>query len=179
MTMQAAYRIAVRHEGAWINAYVAQMGTMHDSIKIASLLKSAADQDREIFEAWLQFLQAQVDRIFARTLGVRATAFTRHEPDTMRPYKPSPSPAPEPDNYRSALAEPWPPFVLTPEPAPQPEFKSGGGGDYAGAGASGSWDAPPANSAATYDAPPPPPPPEPPPPPPPEPPPPPPPSSDF
>jgi hypothetical protein len=63
----------------------------------------------------------------------------------------------------------WPPFM-----APV-KFEPGGGGDYAGAGASGSWDAAPAVSAAVYEAssqssppePPPPPPPEPPPPPPP------------
>ena len=176
---EPVYRIAVRNEGAWINAYVARMGTMDDAIKIATLLKSTADHDKQIFEAWLEFLQKQVDRLFERMLGERLTGgFTRHEPDTLKPYQPyAPSPASEPERYRSALETPWPTFTM-PDPAPLPEFKSGGGGDFAGAGASGSWDAPSPPAQAAYEAPPPPPP-EPPPPPPPEPPPPPPPSSDF
>lgn len=82
-----------------------------------------------------------------------------------------------PDVYRSALREPWP-TTFMPEPAPVPEFRSGGGGDYAGAGASGSWDAAPAVPAAVHEASSQPSPPEPSPPPPPEPPPPPPPPSD-
>jgi len=95
------------------------------------------------------------------------------------PASRAPEPEPEPDLYRSALAVPWPTSFM-PDPAPAPEFRSGGGGDFVGAGSSGSWEASPAvaPTVATYEASPPPPPPEPPPPPPPEPPPPPPPPSD-
>jgi hypothetical protein len=161
-----AYRIAVRQEGAWIVAYVAQMETMDGAIKIATLLKSSADVDRAIFDAWLDFLQGHVDRMFSAIIGSHALRFTRNKPNTLEPVDRQPYDTPETAIAKAEqAAEVMSGLFATmsyraPDPAPSPPpFQSGGGGDFAGAGASGSWDAPaPPSSCAAPEPPPPPPP---------------------
>lgn len=51
-------RLAIRSEGEFVNAYMAEMGTMDSAVLLSSIRRTIIDNDRRAFDLWRDFLQA-------------------------------------------------------------------------------------------------------------------------
>lgn len=49
--IEAPVRLAIRREGKYVNAYLAQIGTMDDAVLLGSILHRLA-QNADYFDAW-------------------------------------------------------------------------------------------------------------------------------
>jgi hypothetical protein len=75
----AGFRIAVRREGAMINAYVAEMGTMEGSLLLASINAAVCEQDPVMFDRFKRLCETAV-RSMVRGIGVEVARFQEMVP---------------------------------------------------------------------------------------------------
>jgi hypothetical protein len=52
-TVRAPFRLAIRAEGEFINAYFASIDTMKDAMLLGSIKRVPCDKDRSIFDQWV------------------------------------------------------------------------------------------------------------------------------
>ena len=51
------YRVAIRGEGAMVNAYFAEIDTMENAQLVASIARDACEADRRVFEVFQMLMQ--------------------------------------------------------------------------------------------------------------------------
>lgn len=59
-TVRAPFRIAIRAEGTFVNAYIADAETMRDAILVASMMRVPMEKDPALFEEWKALLVRMV-----------------------------------------------------------------------------------------------------------------------
>ena len=64
-------RLAIRKEGNWLNAYLANSSTMEGAELIGSLRINVALRDPEIFERWKNLMVDALADIIADVVGTR------------------------------------------------------------------------------------------------------------
>lgn len=69
-TVKAPFRIAIRAEGNMVNAYLAAPDTMAEATPIGSIVRSACDADRALFEDFKALMQKVVAAACHSALGV-------------------------------------------------------------------------------------------------------------
>ena len=73
-------RIAIREEGDFINAYLAQPGTLKNAVLFASMRRTVAYIDRDVFEKWKRLLTEMLNATMRDTFGVEADGFIEQSP---------------------------------------------------------------------------------------------------
>lgn len=71
MSNKIELRLALRVEGDWWNAYVAERGTMEGARKIGSILMAAVSDNEERKKAFMEVMQSFMSDILKETTGVR------------------------------------------------------------------------------------------------------------
>lgn len=66
---QQIARVAIRHEGEFINAYFADPRTMEDSVLVGSIRTSICDTDPAVFELFQELMRASMSALFKEVLG--------------------------------------------------------------------------------------------------------------
>jgi hypothetical protein len=78
-------RLAFRSEGANVNCYIAELGTMEGAILIASMRKSLLQSVPGLFDLWMEDLRASLALATEEVLGVEMESFeTRPAPQHER-----------------------------------------------------------------------------------------------
>ena len=78
-------RIAIRAEGRFVNAYIADLTTMDDAKLIASISRACCDADPEVFEAFKRAAELACAAIIKSVADVEAVDFdTRPAPERER-----------------------------------------------------------------------------------------------
>jgi len=77
-------RLAIRAEGTQVNAYIAPLKTMDGAILIGSLLRSAAQDDPQLFDDWKEALCLWQQRLLSGIVGSEVTSTTRPAPEHER-----------------------------------------------------------------------------------------------
>jgi hypothetical protein len=67
----APLRLAIRQEGVWVSAYIAQQDTMMHADLIAAVKKEALDIDRELFDLFKQWARCVAGVLIEKRTGVR------------------------------------------------------------------------------------------------------------
>lgn len=68
-------RIAIREEGTFLNAYIAQPGSLEKAILLASMRVAVARMDPSILERWKVLLTEMFNATLKDTFGVEAEEF--------------------------------------------------------------------------------------------------------
>lgn len=76
-------RLAIRREGEFINAYLAQRNTMDDATLLGSLAIGPAGKP-DIFEAWKKLMTVVVSRAVTEAFGQQPTMVERAAPESER-----------------------------------------------------------------------------------------------
>lgn len=71
-----AFRIAIRKEGKYINAYYALPDSMDGALHLGSILRGLCDTSPELFEAFVMLMQGVAGAVSRDVLGVEVAAFT-------------------------------------------------------------------------------------------------------
>jgi hypothetical protein len=75
--MVKPFRIAIRHEGAMVNAYLASPDTMQDAVLIGAMLATVFDDRRVLFDEWVDYLHRVAAVICENVLGVAPAEILR------------------------------------------------------------------------------------------------------
>ncbi len=71
------YRIAIRAEGAMVNAYLAKLDTMDGAIPVGSIARSICEADRSVFDAFQSLMEKAAGALTVAVLGVAPIDFKR------------------------------------------------------------------------------------------------------
>jgi hypothetical protein len=72
------FRLAIRHEGKMIKAYLAEPHTMDEAIFLASISKNLCDRDERIFLQWKECMKEVIRIISKEALGADVEGFDEH-----------------------------------------------------------------------------------------------------
>lgn len=72
-TEQTKFRLAIRHEGAFINAYYAQMGTMDGAVLIGSIRHNVCQADEATFTMFKALMIDAIRTAVEKSLGLAVT----------------------------------------------------------------------------------------------------------
>ena len=75
---QPMLRLAVRQEGATIQAYAARLNTMDDALTLGSIATGVCEADRSVFDAWVKVMSSALAALLA-TQGVTVTEFEQRD----------------------------------------------------------------------------------------------------
>lgn len=79
-TVEAPFRLAIREEGGFVNAYIASRETMNDAMLIGSIRKSIVADKNEAWDIWKKLMTDALAGAVVKILGV--------EPDEMVERRP-------------------------------------------------------------------------------------------
>lgn len=71
MSSKVELRLALRAEGDWWNAYIAESGTMEGAHKVGSILMAAVHDNEERKEAFMKLMQSFMSDVLKDVTGVR------------------------------------------------------------------------------------------------------------
>jgi hypothetical protein len=75
MSMERApFRLAIRAEGKWVNAYIAKWETMEDAKLLGSIARAACDADPTVFEAFKDLVRRALAAV-GRDIGLGEVGF--------------------------------------------------------------------------------------------------------
>lgn len=78
-TDQPKFRLAIRHEGAFVNAYYAQMSTMDGAVLIGSIRHNVCQADEATFTMFKALMTDAMRTAVEKSLGLKVV--TTHEQD--------------------------------------------------------------------------------------------------
>ena len=70
---QTKFRLAIRHEGHFINAYYAQMGTMDGAVLIGSIRHNVCQADEAVFTMFKALMTDAIRTAVEKSLGLSVT----------------------------------------------------------------------------------------------------------
>jgi len=71
---QRPYRVAIRAEGEWVNAYWARTGTMEGAARIASISRELAECNPRMFESFRLLMEAASIELVRLRLDAQVSA---------------------------------------------------------------------------------------------------------
>lgn len=66
---KSSYRLAIRAEGAMMNAYLAPANTMEGAMLLGSLLRRPLDDDAELWETWKACMRDAASVVISTVFG--------------------------------------------------------------------------------------------------------------
>jgi hypothetical protein len=67
---QMAMRLSFRHEGEFVNAYMAKPETMDGATLLGSMRKTLLDQSTEVWEGWKDLMRQAFGNVIKGAIGI-------------------------------------------------------------------------------------------------------------